>query len=63
MSSWTTCPCCGRMIGVRKDGCFRVHGRRGFECPGSNRTVTQLLSGLRAEAAGPEQAPAAEEPA
>ena len=43
MSSWTMCPCCGRMIGVRRDGAFRVHARNGSECPGSNRTITQIL--------------------
>lgn len=43
MSSWTTCPCCGRMIGIRKDGAFRVHARDGRECPGSGRTIPQIL--------------------
>jgi len=43
MSSWTMCPCCGRMIGLRRDGAFRVHGSNGCECPGSNRTITQIL--------------------
>lgn len=43
MSSWTMRPCCGRMIGVRKDGAFRVHVRKGYECPGPNRTITQIL--------------------
>ena len=43
MSSWTTCPCCDRMLGLRKDGAFRVHGRNGGDCPGSGRTVAQIL--------------------
>lgn len=43
MSSWTMCPCCGRMIGVRKDGAFRVHASLGDDCPGSGRTVAQIL--------------------
>lgn len=43
MSSWTMCPCCGRMIGIRRDDAFRAHSRNGSQCPGSGRTITQIL--------------------
>ena len=37
------CPCCGKPITVRQDGCIRTHGPAGAHCPGSGQ-VPQAAS-------------------